>query len=127
MSKKDKLPPLEEGLLAALKAIDNQIAREIGSRSPTEREEHGVQKWEPLVSRIERICGFVLDKFGDNEIDLDGIVVLSQALTKTLQLLFEELGEDGLGKVRYKYCAAALEEIEKSVSRGLRSGGTALN
>lgn len=127
MSKREKLPPLEEGLLAALQAIDNQVAREVGTRSPTDRDEHGVQKWEPLVSRVERICGFVLDKFGENEIDLDGIVVLSQAMTKTLQLLFEELGEEGLGKVRHKYCAAALEEIEKSVTRGLRSSGTALN
>lgn len=127
MSKKEKLPPLEEGLLTALQAIDNQIAREVGSRSPAEREEHGVQKWEPLVTRVERICGFILDKFGENELDLDGIVVLSQALTKTLQLLYEELGEEGLGKVRFNYCTTALEEIEKSASRGLRTSATAVN
>lgn len=127
MSKREKLPPLEEGLLTALQAIDNQIAREVGTRSPEEREELGIQKWEPLVSRIERICGFVLDRFGENELDLDGIIVLSQAMTKTLQLLFEELGEEGLGKMRYSYCRSALEEIEKSVARGLRSSGSALN
>ena len=127
MSKREKLPPLEEGLLAALQAIDNQVAREIGSRTPVEREEHGVQKWEPLTARIERVCGFVLDKFGENEIDLDGLVVLGQALTKTLQLLYEELGEEGLGKVRFKYCSSALEEIEKSAARGLRSSSGGLN
>jgi len=42
--KKPKAPPLEQGLLTAMKAIDNQIAREM-QRSPAEREAPGMQKW----------------------------------------------------------------------------------
>ena len=66
----EKLPPLEHGLLAALKALDQQVAREM-QRSPAQREAHGVQKWEPYNKRIESVASTIMDAFADNEITLD--------------------------------------------------------
>lgn len=107
----EKLPPLEEGLLRALKAIDNQVAREVQKRSPTDRDEHGVQKWEPLESRVERIAGYVLDLFTEQEVGLDSLLVMSQAMTKVLQIVVSDLGENGLGKVRSAYCLEAAKRL----------------
>lgn len=121
MSKKpeEKLPPLEQGLLTAMRALDNQVARAM-QRSPAEREEHGVQKWEPFDVRIERVCGVVLNALGDEEIQLDSLLIMAQAMAKSLGLLVDDLGHDGLGEVRSTYCAAALEAVSNDVTRALR-------
>lgn len=120
MSKIDSLPPLEAGILTALRAIDNQVAREL-QRSPSELSQHGVQKWEPFQKRVESISSFIIECLGERRVDLDGILVLSQALTKTLALLIDDLGEKGLGKVRTGYCIGALETIQKDAERTLRT------
>lgn len=121
MTKREKSRSLvEQGLIAALQALDNQIARAV-QRSPSEREQHGVQKWEPLQQRIESVCATVLNAVGDEEITLDGILVLSQAFTKALALLTDELGEEGLGKVRSGYCVAALDSIATDAERASRA------
>ncbi|MCB0322643.1 MAG: hypothetical protein KDD69_03685 [Bdellovibrionales bacterium] len=129
MSKERKLPPLEEGLLKALRALDNQIARQM-ERSPTERAERGVQKWEPYQSKIEEVCALLMNGIGDEELRLDGVLVAAQALTKSLYLISEELGEVGLGKLRSAYCRDAFEAIIRDAERGLRifgDEGAALN
>ena len=115
-NKKGRLPPLEEGLLTALQAIDSQIAREM-QRDPGARDIRGVQKWEPFEKRIERVTGFVLDQVGDDRVKLDSVLVLSQALAKSLSLLVDELGREGLGEVRSGYCLVAAEALLREINR----------
>lgn len=117
---RDKLPILEESLLEALKALDNQIAREM-QRDAKAQEQHGVQKWEPFQTRIERLCSFLLNCLGDQSIDLDGIIVLTQTFSKTLSLVSDDLGEDGLGKVRSEYVRSTFENLERDAKNAKRS------
>ena len=124
-SKQDKRSPFEETLVKVLSAIDTQVAREM-QRTPAERELHGVQKWEPYQKRVELIVSMVLNSLGDQEISLDAVLVFAQAMSKTLLLAVEDLGADGLGKVRTGYCEAAMQNISQDASRGLqmlRQGG----
>jgi hypothetical protein len=123
--KQEKRSLLEENLVKVLSAIDTQIAREM-QRTPAQREEHGVQKWEPYQKRVELIVSRVLNSLGDQEVTLDGVLVFAQAMSKTLLLAVEDLGADGLGKIRSSYCEAAMQNIAQDVSRGLqmlRQGG----
>ncbi len=115
-----KTPPLEEGLLMAMRALDNQIAREM-QRDPAALERAGVLKWEPFTTRIERVCAFVLNSVGDDQIELDSILVLAQAMTKTLSIMIEDLESKGLGKVRSDYCLSAMENIARDANNGLTS------
>lgn len=109
---KENYGKLEEGLLQAMKAIDNQVARAM-QRSPAEREMHGVQKWEPYASRVEGIAAFLLQEVGDTTIGLDSLIVCAQAFTKALQLVCDDLGADGLGKLRASYCLDAMGKITR--------------
>lgn len=102
--------PLKIGLRQALQAIDNQIAREM-QRSPAEREVHGVLKWEPFEARVERVSAYLLSIFGE-DIQLDSLIVLSQALVKTLALVVEDCGREGLGDVRARYIERAADGLE---------------
>lgn len=117
MSKKEKRTPLHEGLFTALRAIDNQVAREL-QRSPEELKSHGVQKWEPLEKRVELVTSLLLDGVADQEISLDGILVLSQSLIKSLQILSSDLGKKGLGQLRSNYLLTAFSLIESDCRRG---------
>jgi hypothetical protein len=114
MKNKTNLPLMEQSLLKCLQALDNQIAREM-QRTPAQVDEHGVQKWQPYTKRIEQTCSFGLNSFGEGLAQLDGVLVLSQALTKTLRLVIEDLGPEGLGKTRTGYCQAALGELEREI------------
>ena len=114
--KEPALPPLEEALLRACKAIDNQIAREL-QRSPEERRIHGVGKWAPYEKRVERIAGFLVEALGNHQIELDSLIVLSQSLPKALSMLVEELGSSNLGQQRATYCRAAGESLERDALR----------
>jgi hypothetical protein len=109
--------PLEEGLLRAMRALDMQIAREM-QRTPAEEEELGVLKWEPYQKRIENVASFVMNSLGDQEVGLDSLLVLTQALSKSLQFVVADLGADGLGKVRTAYCQQALENISRDAREG---------
>lgn len=109
---------LEEGLLQAMHAIDNQVARAM-QRSPAEREVLGVQKWEPYDSRVEHITAYILNELGDNAVTLDSILVLSQSFTKALRLAVEDLGHEGLGSVRASYCVDTMEKILRDADRAL--------
>jgi len=120
MSKKQKAPPLENGLITAMRAIDNQIARQM-ERSPTERDDAGVQKWEPHQQKIEQICALVLEAFGDDEVRFDSLLVTAQAFAKSLYLVSEELGQTGLGTVRAGYAREALRSILRDAERGVDS------
>lgn len=106
MSKQDRKPLLEESLLTALKAIDNQVARAM-ERTPAEREVSGVQKWKPFDDKIEQVSTLILDNFGEG-ISLDGVLVMSQAMVKALSILSSELGSEGLGDLRTTYVKEAL-------------------
>lgn len=113
-------PPLEAGLLTAMRAVDNQVARAM-QRTPEELSKHGVQKWEPYQQRIETITSFILDSVGAQQVELDSLLVLSQAFTKALTLLVNDLDEKGLGHVRSEYCRAAFSCIIQDAQRGLDS------
>ena len=118
MSTEDEtLQPLEAALLRAMKAIDNQVAREM-QRTPAEREEHGSKKWKPYDTRIENIAAFVLNSLGDDSATLDSVIVLSQAFTKALRMAMEDLGPDGLGKIRTEYCSQTMERIQQDAVKG---------
>lgn len=112
-SSKESLPRLEEGLLAALSALDHQVQKEVGRRTPAELATQGVQKWEPYAKRVERICSFVLDQLGANEVGLDSILILAQALPKCLQIAAADLGPTGLGDLRSGYALAAAAGISR--------------
>lgn len=122
----EKLAPLEEGLLKAMRAIDNQIAREM-QRTPAERDLHGVNKTKPYDDRLERVATFILDSLGENQICLDSLLVLSRAMVKVLRLVSEDLGEEGLGEVRTEYCFRAFDEILGEAEKGRRSLRQELN
>jgi hypothetical protein len=119
--------PLEVGLRQALQALDNQIAREM-QRSPADRESHGVLKWEPIESRIERVSAYLLSIFGE-EIQLDSLMVLAQALVKTLSLVVEDCGAEGLGEVRSRYIERAAEAVirDATMMRSSATGGFTMN
>jgi hypothetical protein len=111
MSKKiESLPPLEASVQRALQALDNQVAREM-QRSPSERELHGVQKWEPYNRRVEQLAGFVTEQLGCRSVELDGVLILAQALSKSLSIFADELGAEGLGSMRSQYVSQAGENI----------------
>jgi hypothetical protein len=116
---KQNLPPLEQGLLQAMHALDSQIAREM-QRSPEQLERHGLTKWEPYSKRIESVCAFLLESLGGRKMELDSIIVLSQALIKCLQIVAEDLGEEGLGKMRAGYCLAAFENMARTCQAGIQ-------
>lgn len=107
-----KLPILQQSLVAALRALENQVAREM-QRTPAEEEKLGVQKWVPLQRRVEELSSFLLEYFDQNTVHLDGVLVLAQTLVKVLQILVNDLGEEGLGKVRTGYCLEAIKEIAR--------------
>ncbi len=121
---KTNLPPLEEGLLRALVALDNQIAREM-QRGPSEMEAHGVRKDEPYNKRVESLTAFVLNSLGEGDITLDGVIVLSQVFSKTLQFISEDLGRDGLGKMRTRYFEEAIRQVSEDCRKASEAlGGT---
>jgi hypothetical protein len=113
-----KVGKCEEGLLQAMKAIDNQIARAL-QRTPAERELQGVQKWEPYESRIEHVTAFLLNQLGDSEVSFDSLIVFAQAFTKALRFAAEDLGTEGLGAMRTDYCRDAMQKIERDASKAL--------
>lgn len=126
---KKRLPPLEEGIVMAMRAIDNQVAREM-QRTPAEREEQGVQKWSPYGKRIEQLCVQLVSLLGNQECQLDSLLVLSQASAKALCMVIEDLESEGLGNVRSGYCLDAMENIQRDARNGLQAlqgyGGTGL-
>jgi hypothetical protein len=123
-----KLAPLEEGLLQAMQALDRQVAREM-QRSPAERELKGVRKWEPYEKRVENVTSFILNSLGEESIALDGVLILAQSFVKSLHLIAEDLGGDGLGEVRAQYFRGALESIAQDISRAETTlkGGPEIN
>lgn len=116
---KTQLSKLETALLTAMQSIDMQIAREM-QRSPSQREEHGVQKWDAYQKRIENISAFLLNNIANRNLELDSLLVLSQAFAKSLQILVEELGEKGLGIVRSSYCMSAADAIARDAGQMIR-------
>ena len=129
-SKNKGMPLMEGGLLQCMKALDNQIAREM-QRTPDEREQHGVQKWEPYNIRMERLVTLLLNELGEGSITLDSVLVLVQSLSKTLSIVVDDLGEEGLGNVRSMYCLKTCEALSFDVERALNvlrgSGSEQLN
>ncbi len=112
-----KLPPLEQALLDVLQALDNQIAREM-QRTPASRESQGVQKWEPIATRVERLTAFILSSLGAQEVQLESLLVLCQASVKALRMGCEDLGKEGLGKMRSNYCAGTFEAVINDARTG---------
>lgn len=106
-----KLEPLEAGILTALKALENQIAREL-QRTPSETELQGVTKWEPYSKRVEKVTGFVLDLIESKSVDLDGIFVMAQAFSKALAMVATDVGPSDLGEVRSDHMRAAGQALD---------------
>ncbi|MEZ4754388.1 MAG: hypothetical protein R3A13_08790 [Bdellovibrionota bacterium] len=103
---------LEAALLRTMQVIDNQIAREM-QRSPAQRDLHGVEKWEPIQTRVERVSSLILEAVSKSEAKLESLLVLSQAFTKALSIYIRELEKAGLGEVRTAYCRSAVESIQR--------------
>ncbi len=104
---------LEDGLLTAMQALDNQIAREM-QRDPQALEMHGVTKFEPIAKRVERVTSFILNTLGENNAQIDSVLVLAESFTKALELIVADLGTDGLGKMRTSLCAACANKLQNS-------------
>ncbi|NMC64383.1 MAG: hypothetical protein GYA55_14560 [SAR324 cluster bacterium] len=119
MKKTSPLPPLEQGLNMAMKALDNQIARMM-QRNPNELEKHGAQKWEPFQQKTESLSAFLLEALGNRQVELDSLLVFAQAFSKALAMYAQEMEEEGLGKIRSLYCRSALENIMKNIEHALR-------
>ena len=119
-----KYTKLEEGLLQCMRALDKQVSREL-QRTPTELETKGTRKWEPLENRVETVAAFLVQSLGEQAIELDSILIMAQALSKTLCLVVEDLGEKGLGKVRTEYCLSAGENIKRDSERIVEGCGGA--
>ena len=115
----DDYGKLEDGLIQAMQALDNQIARAM-QRTPAQRESEGVLKWGPYDVRIERITTTILQEIAQTTVSLDSLLVCSQAFSKALYLLITELEREGLGSVRVEYCRDALEKIRTDAERALR-------
>lgn len=113
-----KRAPVEDGFLKALKALDNQVAREL-QRSPAEREIHRLQRWEPYERRVEQVSILLLDLLGEEQVQLDSLFITAQAMTKALQIVAHDLGEEGLGKMRTGYCIDTMEKISTDAHRTL--------
>lgn len=114
----EKRTPMEEALIQAMQAIDRQIAREM-QRSPAEESRLGVLKIEPFRKRVELIASLIINELGSDVIALDSILVLAEAFPKALQILAEDLGVEGLGKLRSQYCSSCFSSIEQSAGAGL--------
>lgn len=108
---------LELALMRVVQLLDTQVAREM-QRAPVEREQSGVQKWEPYRRRGERISSLLLEGITEGELELDGLLILSEAIPRCLRILAEELGEDGLGKVRSSYVRELFVNLEREVHLG---------
>ena len=106
---------LETSLLTVLNSLQNQIDREM-QRNPHQVEQKGTRKWEPFETRVEKVAGFVIESLSENKVSLDSIIVLTQAMTKTLQIAVTEIGKDGLGKMRSEYCLHAAEQITRDAN-----------
>lgn len=119
MARQDK-GSLEEALVRAMEALDNQVAREM-QRDPKAREAHGVQKWEPFSKRIEHIASLSIEAFAEQRVGLDSILILSQSFAKLLKIAVTELGEEGLGELRSNYCLQAFEAIQRDAEEGIAS------
>lgn len=105
-----KIEPLQAGILTALQALDNQVAREM-QRNPQQASEKGTRKWEPIEKRVELVAGYVLDQIEAKNVELDSVLILAQGMSKALQILVTDLGKEGLGKVRSEYCLAAADSL----------------
>ena len=114
-----KEEPLSEGLKRALQALDHQVSRDVNTRGPEEVAEKHFEKWEAIDERIERVSSEVLQWVGENEIRLDSMLIMSQALVKALSLAVMELEREGLGKTQTAYCVAAFESMTEDVRRAL--------
>jgi hypothetical protein len=106
MSRKNKLEAkkisYDEALLRALACLQSQLEREL-QRNPAERDVLGVSKWEPITKRIEDTAGLLLDGFAEERVFIEPLLILSHALVKAINVIVQELGPEGLGKVRTDY------------------------
>lgn len=109
--------PLEEGLLRALKALDNQVAREWQQRGAGEREIQGVSRTEAIDKRVESLTSYLIELFGDEEVGLESLMILGQSACKALSLLADELGPEGLGQVRSSHLIRAAGFIDRDIRR----------
>jgi len=113
---------LEAALMRVVQLLDTQVAREM-QRAPIEREQSGVQKWEPYRRRAERISSLLLEGITERKIELDSLLILSEAIPRCLRILAEELGEDGLGKMRSSYVREVFLSLEREIDLGQRALG----
>lgn len=116
---KPKEPPLESSLRKALESIDHQLAREFSSRSPETYQELGVSKSEPMQERVERIASFLIQEFGNNQIQLEGVSVLAEAVVKVLNIISHDLDPQEIGRVRSALILRTLERIASDSQRAI--------
>jgi hypothetical protein len=122
MSKGKKQLSMNDHLTRFLELIDSQIAREM-QRTPAERSLHGVQKWQPIATRVERVASHVIEEFSAGNVKLDSLIVAMESFARILRILVEELGEGGIGKVRAGYCRESFKNIDRDIILALEALG----
>jgi hypothetical protein len=127
LKEKNQQHSLEGSLIRALRLIDSQISREM-LRSPAQREEHGVTKWEPMSKRTELLTSTFLDHLGDHtksdqEFSIESLLVVAQAIVKSLSLIAQDLGEEQLGTIKTWYFKDSLAKINFDVERANQALG----
>jgi hypothetical protein len=118
VKQKSTLPPLESGLSSALKAVHNQIEREL-QRNPEQTAMYGVKKWVPMQKRVEQLTTFLIDQLQDKEITLEALLVIAQSTTKVASIVSSDVGAKGLGNIRAEYVQKSLELIERDCREGM--------
>ena len=116
--KKLKGLSFDESILGAMHCLDKQVARDLNTRTPQEKMEHGEQKWSAHEQRVESTVVLILDALGDKQVELDSLIILSQAFVKAMSIVSSDLGEEGLGSIRAGYCREAFRTISRDCSQG---------
>ncbi len=121
MSRQTKLTkakqPMQQGLLMAMSALDRQVSRDVTQRSTPEQDALGVGRCSAINLRVELVSSFIIDAFADGQVNLDSLLILAQAMTKTLGILGSELGEETMGKMRTDCCLDAFRQIIADAER----------
>lgn len=116
MAKKPQHHKTQSALIDFLRSLDNQVAREM-QKAPADRREGGALKWEPYQKRVELTTSMLLESLATEEIQLDSLLISYQSFSKALLMYIEELGPEGLGRIRTEYCRKALSEAALDLNR----------
>ena len=102
-------------LIEVLSSLEKQIARAANRKTELEVAESGFGKENIHSDKIERITGSIITSFEDNEIGLDSVLVLTQALLKSLRFISEDLNNEDLGEVRTELINTTINAVDRDL------------